>query len=376
MWTRPRTRRCSPPGSRREDERWPRVGPRVAATFPVRRWRAGRIIRHVSDRPPLSFSLLDAARILARGADLPAKLALLADEASAAADDAGAIILIHDADVQALSSADGHAHLSVLPEAAPALAEAIRDRRPMWSVAPDAPVMGLVGGSGRQSVVPLVVEDELGSSVEGVLLLATDDAGPTEDVREFVSALADLGAVAIRQARLHNALAERAEYLERLARTDPLTGLADRRTFEQMLELEVARAMRQGSPLAIALFDVDGLTRINEDHGASTGDDVLRHVAATIADKVRLIDTVARIGDDVFGVIAPGDFGGIVARRVQDAVKALEPVGTVQASVSAAVAHHPVDGETGADLLATVSAALEQAQAAGPGTLLGLREQG
>ena len=153
--------------------------------------------------------------------------------------------------------------------------------------------------------------------------------------------------MAVRQARLHNALAERAEYLERLARTDPLTGLADRRTFDQMLELEVARAVRQGSPLAVALFDVDALTEIIAAHGASVGDDVLRNVAATIADKVRLIDTVARIGEDVFGVIAPGDAGGIVARRVQDAVAALPPVGPVQASVSAAVVHHPADGETG-----------------------------
>jgi len=312
---------------------------------------------------------------MARGSDLPVKLALLADQASTAADSAGAVILIHDSDAQALISADGHIHLSVLPESAPAMAEAIRDRRPIWSVAADAPAVGIVGGGGRQSVVPLVVEDELGSSVEGLLLLATDDRGPGESVQEFVSALADLGAVAIRQARLHSALAERAEYLERLARTDPLTGLADRRTFDQMLELEIARAVRQDSPLAVALFDIDGLTGINEAHGGSIGDDVLRHVAATIADKVRLIDTVARVGDDAFGVIAPGDVGGNVARRVQDAVKALPAVGPVQASVSAAVVHHPVDGATGADLIAAAYAAIERAQAAGPGALLGLRDK-
>lgn len=328
----------------------------------------------MSDRPPAAFSLLDAARILARGSDLATKLSLLAEQASAIAGGAGAIILIHDTESQALSGTDGQLLLSVRPEAAPAMAEAIRDRRPIWSVVADPPAVGIVPGDGRQAVVPLVVEDELGSSVEGMLLLATDDAGPDEAAREILGAVADLGAVAIRQDRLHNALAERAEYLERLARTDPLTGLADRRTFEQMLELEVIRAVRQGTALAVALFYVDGLTRINEEHGASAGDDVLRQVAATIADEVRLIDTVARVGHDVFGVIAPGDADGIVARRVQDAVKALAPVGSVQPSVSAAVAHHPAGGETGADLLATVAAALEEAKAAGPGTLVGLRE--
>lgn len=327
----------------------------------------------MSDRPPTPFSLLDAARVLARGADLPAKLSLLADQASQATGGAGAIILIHDADIEGLSTADGATHVSVLAESAPALAESIRDRRPIWSVTTD-PVAAGLGAGARQSVVPLVVEDELGSSVEGMLLVGTSAEGPDEATREILGALADLGAVAIRQARLHNALAERAEYLERLARTDPLTGLADRRTFDQMLELEVHRAVRQKSALAIALFDVDDLSAINETHGASVGDDVLRHVAATIADKVRLIDTVARLNDDLFGVIAPGDAGGIVARRVQDAVKAIGAVGPVVPSVSAAVVHHPVNGETGADLIAAALAAIVEAEAAGPNALLGLRE--
>jgi diguanylate cyclase (GGDEF)-like protein len=141
-----------------------------------------------------------------------------------------------------------------------------------------------------------------------------------------------------------------------------------------MLELEIHRATRQSSALAVALFDVDDLTAINETHGASVGDDVLRHVAATIADKVRLIDTVARLGDDLFGVIAPGDAGGIVARRVQDAVRAIDAVGPVQPSVSAAVVHHPADGETGEALIDAALAKIAEAQAAGPNALLGLRD--
>ena len=81
-------------------------------------------------------------------------------------------------------------------------------------------------------------------------------------------------------------------------------------------------------------------------------------------------------GEDVFGVIAPGDAGGIVARRVQDAVAALPPVGPIQVSISAAVVHHPVDGGTGADLTAAAYAAIERARAAGPGALEGLRHPG
>jgi diguanylate cyclase (GGDEF)-like protein len=330
----------------------------------------------VSDRNLSTFSLLDAARVLARGADLPTKLELLADHASTLAGGARAVILLHDADVPAVTSADGSVVLSIDPDVAPAIAEAVRDRQPRWAAESDTSAASLTPGSMRQAIVPLVVEDELGASVEGLLLVGTDAGGPDEAVREMLGALSDLAAVAIRQARLHNALAERAEYLERLARTDPLTGLADRRTFDQMLELELARAVRQGSPLAVALFDVDALAEIIAAHGASVGDDVLRNVAATIADKVRLIDTVARIGEDVFAVIAPGDAGGIVARRVQDAVAALPPVGSVQVTVSAAVVHHPADGETAADLVKAAHVAIEHARAVGPGALLGLREPG
>jgi hypothetical protein len=66
--------------------------------------------------------------------------------------------------------------------------------------------------------------------------------------------------------------------------------------------------------------------------------------------------------------------GGIVARRVQDAVRAIGAVGPVQPSVSAAVVHHPVDGETGESLIDAALAKIAEAEAAGPNALLGLRE--
>jgi diguanylate cyclase (GGDEF)-like protein len=138
-----------------------------------------------------------------------------------------------------------------------------------------------------------------------------------------------------------------------------------------MLELELARAARQGSALAIAVFDVDGMAAINDRLGHATGDDVLRTVAATIAGEVRLIDTVARLADDTFAVIAPGDVSGVAGRRVRDAVAALPLVGGAAVSVCAAVAHHPADGQTAAELLASALAGLERARATGPGTVVG-----
>ena len=152
---------------------------------------------------------------------------------------------------------------------------------------------------------------------------------PSTAVPEAILAISDLAAVAIRQARLRNSAWEHSDHADRLLHTDRLTGLANRVTFERMLELEIARATRQGTPLAVVLLDVDGLSDINEREGARVADEVLRHVAAAIADRVRLLDTVARFGDDEFVVIAPGDVGGIVALRLRDAIAELPPIGEV-----------------------------------------------
>jgi diguanylate cyclase (GGDEF)-like protein len=328
-----------------------------------------------SERPQPRFSLLDAARVLARGRDLDAQLTALTDHARALAGAMEAAILLYDPEMDALTTARGITALAGIGDVE-ALGGAVRDRLPIWSAVTPAGLSGagLLGAANRVAMVPLVMEDERGVAVEGVLIVATDEAGPDQERQDALLALADLAAVAVRQARLHSALTERADYLERLAHTDGLTGLADRRTFEQMLELELARATRQGSALALAIFDVDGLTGINDRHGARTGDDVLRRVAATLADRVRLVDTVARIGDDEFGVIAPGDPLGIVARRVRDAVVGMEPLGPVRISVSAGVAHHPTDGTTAADLLTAAHAAIDRARLQGPGSVVGERE--
>jgi diguanylate cyclase (GGDEF)-like protein len=314
------------------------------------------------DRPDSQVTLLDAARVLARGRDLDAKLRALAGHAHSMAGGTSAVVLLYDGDTAQVLSADGsHSFDSVNPD--DALAEAIRDRRVASDgAAPRADLVELAPGASR-TLVPLIVEDEDGTEVEGILVVGFATASAPEAATiESLSALADLAAVAIRQARLHNALLEHAEYQERLAHTDPLTGLANRRTFERMLELELARAARQASPLSVLVFDVDHLARINTEQGAGAGDDVLRRVASTLAGQVRLIDTVARIGDDEFGVIAPGDSGMVVAKRVRDAVSALEPVGGLAISVTGGVAHHPQDGTTSEDLLEAAERAMSTAR--------------
>jgi diguanylate cyclase (GGDEF)-like protein len=93
--------------------------------------------------------------------------------------------------------------------------------------------------------------------------------------------------------------------LERLARTDDLTGLLNRRAFMSQLEHELAIASRYGSPLALLLLDLDNFKAINDSHGYSTGDRALELVAETLSRCVRTPDTVARLGGDEFAVLLP-----------------------------------------------------------------------
>ena len=120
----------------------------------------------------------------------------------------------------------------------------------------------------------------------------------------------NLATVTVDRARLASTVAERSESgFERLAHTDPLTGLANLRTVSRVLELELARAGRQGSEVSVALFDIDGFAALNAEAGRDAGDDLLRSVASILAGSVRLVDTVARFGADEFVLVAPGSAG-------------------------------------------------------------------
>lgn len=187
--------------------------------------------------------------------------------------------------------------------------------------------------------------------------------------RETVVALAGLAAVVADRARLSSTAAERSDWFERMAHTDPLTGLANERTVARILELELARAGRQGSEVSLALFDIDDFRAANAADGHEVGDDILRRVAAVLAESVRLVDTVGRIGGDEFVLVAPGSAGAVVARRVQDGIAALPAVAGRIVSVSAGVARFPTDGADSETLIAAATAALDQAKAAGAGSV-------
>ena len=226
-------------------------------------------------------------------------------------------------------------------------------------------------GLASAALRPLVVSRGGIELPVGVLLLGWRGARTlTDDAQVVLGAMADLTAVAIDRSRLASMILERSEWFERLAHTDPLTGLANQRTFARILELELARAARQGSEISLAVFDVDGLGAINEALGHAAGDDVLRSVASVLAESVRLVDTVARLGGDEFVLIAPGAAGQTVAQRVLNGVAGLAPTADRAVLVSAGVARYPADGATADELINSAQAALQRARAEGPGRIV------
>lgn len=191
----------------------------------------------------------------------------------------------------------------------------------------------------------------------------------TDADREVLTGLAGLAGIALDRARLASTAAERSEWFERMAHSDPLTGLANERTVGRVLELELARAGRQGGEVSLAMFDIDGFRATNRDGGFAAGDDVLRRVAAVLAESVRLIDTVGRIGGDEFVLIAPGSAGLTVAKRVLDGIAALPAMAGQTVSVSAGVATFPADGTDSESLIASVTQALDRARSGGGGNV-------
>jgi diguanylate cyclase (GGDEF)-like protein len=331
----------------------------------------------VSDIPEHPVSLLDAARVVARGGDLDARLRALVSQAHGNAQALAVVVYLVDATGERLvpMASEGSPEpepatidLSGAPEIATA-ALVRRQTQLMSTQEATAAFGGLAGGARTVAAVPLVATDLNGDpEVEGLLVVALDEGAI--DIPEPLLALADLAAVTIRQARLENTLHEHADWLDRVANTDSLTGLANRATFDRMLQLELARASRQGTPVGLALFAVDGLDIIAGRDGAGASDDVLRNVAATLADQLRLIDTVARIEPSVFAAICPGSSGPEAASRVREAV-AQPQVSTVSAdlpvTVTAAVASYPEDGAEADAVVSAAMSLLEQARATQPG---------
>ena len=90
-----------------------------------------------------------------------------------------------------------------------------------------------------------------------------------------------------------------------LARVDALTGVANRRYFVELLDVELSRARRNGRALTVAYVDLDNFKQVNDEHGHDAGDELLKTVARTMRSRLRVTDSIGRMGGDEFAICLP-----------------------------------------------------------------------
>lgn len=173
-------------------------------------------------------------------------------------------------------------------------------------------------GSRTRSVIALPFA--LNGTTAGVFFLrtTTDDPPLNRIDLTFAEQVIEVATTALAKAYDVQSR-EEDDTLRELADTDPLTGLPNRRVFEQRIGDELDRAHRYGTVLTVVLFDLDDFKRINDTHGHAVGDTVLRQVGALLKRELRTMDSLARIGGEEFVVVLP-ETGGTGARLFVDRV--------------------------------------------------------
>jgi diguanylate cyclase (GGDEF)-like protein len=177
--------------------------------------------------------------------------------------------------------------------------------------------------------------------------------------------------LAIKRALTHRRLLQENARLfaevQRLAITDPLTGLFNRRKLDEMLVIEVERAHRYNRPLSMIMVDIDGMKLLNDKYGHPAGDEVLKIVADTIRKQVRTVDVATRYGGDEFVVLLPeADFEAArsVAKRICAKITNTVFEGEYL-SVSAGVAQWSLEFPKASQFLEIADQAMYQAKRAG-----------
>lgn len=152
--------------------------------------------------------------------------------------------------------------------------------------------------------------------------------------------------------------------VQRLAITDPLTGLYNRRRLDEALTSEFERARRYRRPLSMIMLDMDSLKTINDTYGHPAGDTALKLVAAAIRSQIRRVDLPARFGGDEFIVLLPEVEHAVamrIAERIRNQLRPKRPTDDMF-TVSGGVAQLQAEHASAEDLLRTVDQALYRAK--------------
>jgi diguanylate cyclase (GGDEF)-like protein len=227
------------------------------------------------------------------------------------------------------------------------------------------PCEATVDGVGALSH-PMRRGDDVHARVSGVVSVARRDRPFSVAERELFHYLAEQAAVSIENVGLH-------ETVERQAVTDELTGLFNRRRFQEAMATEVERSKRFGQPVGLVLLDLDDFKAVNDTYGHQQGDLVLREVARVLRETSREIDEPARYGGEELAVVLPGtDLEGAynLAERVRAGIEELalpllDGDGTLRVTASFGVATLPGSADDMRELVAAADEALYRAKRAG-----------
>lgn len=220
--------------------------------------------------------------------------------------------------------------------------------RLVWVAVPAALLAVSLARRRIGAVVALVLVIAPAAALAGLDAGARGGAGETVAVLVAVAAASTAVLVSVRER-----LERERDQLRAFALSDPVTGIANRRSLLTRAEYEIERHRRARRSFALVMLDLDGFKGLNDRFGHAAGDDLLRDVARALRLAMRRQDTVARIGGDEFCVLAPEtDQRGAdhLSARVTGAVRDVS-VGLETVAGSVGVAIFPGDGDTAAALM-------------------------